>query len=70
MIESIIATIVGSFMYDNVDFFKTMKEQRAEGYEWVYKPKTHNPEVPAITIENPVTKDKKVIWVLEDTNGR
>lgn len=65
MIESIIATIVGSFMYDNIDFFKTMKEQRADGYEWTYSPKDHNPEVPAITIENPVTKDKKVIWVLE-----
>ena len=65
MIESIIATIVGSFMYDNIDFFKTMKEQRADGYVWAYKPKDHNPEVPAITIEHPVTKDKKVIWVLE-----
>ena len=39
MIESIIATIVGSFMYDNIDFFKTMKEQRAQGYECVYKTK-------------------------------
>ena len=65
MIESIIATIVGSFMYDNIDFFKTMKEQRADGYEWAYSPKNHNPDVPAITIEHPITKDKKVIWVLE-----
>ena len=65
MIESIIATIVGSFMYDNIDFFKTMKEQRADGYEWAYSPKDHNPNVPAITIEHPVTKEKKVIWVLE-----
>lgn len=65
MIESIIATIVGSFMYDNIDFFKTMKEQRADGYEWAYSPKDHNPDVPAITIEHPVTKEKKVIWVLE-----
>ena len=65
MIESIIATIVGSFMYDNIDFFKTMKEQRADGYEWAYSPKDHNPEVPAIAIEHPVTKEKKVIWVLE-----
>lgn len=65
MIESIIATIVGSFMYDNIDFFKTMKEQRADGYEWAYSPKDHNPDVPAITIEHPITKDKKVIWVLE-----
>ena len=65
MIESIIATIVGSFMYDNIDFFKTMKEQRADGYEWAYSPKDHNPDVPAITIEHTITKDKKVIWVLE-----
>ena len=65
MIESIIATIVGSFMYDNIDFFETMKEQRAYGYEWAYSPKDHNPDVPAITIEHPITKDKKVIWVLE-----
>ena len=52
-------------MYDNIDFFKTMKEQRADGYEWAYSPKNHNPDVPAITIEHPITKDKKVIWVLE-----
>lgn len=52
-------------MYDNIDFFKTMRDQKADGYEWVYNPKEHNPEVPAITIENPATKDKNVIWVLE-----
>ena len=69
MIESIIATIVGSFMYDNIDFFISFKEQRAEGYEWVYNPKDHNPEVPAITIKTP-TGSEKVIWVLEDKNGR
>ena len=65
MIEGIIATIVGSFMYDNINFFKTVKDQRADGYEWVYQPKVHNPDAPAITIEHPVTKDKRVIWVLE-----
>ena len=65
MIEGIIATIVGSFMYDNIDFFKTAKDQRADGYEWVYQPKNHHPEVPAITIEHPVSKEKRVIWVLE-----
>ncbi|MAI17791.1 MAG: hypothetical protein CMH04_03935 [Marinovum sp.] len=65
MIETIIASLIGSFMYDNIDFFKTMKEQKADGYEWTYNPKNHNPEVPAIAIENPVTKDKNVIWVLE-----
>ena len=65
MIEGIIATIVGSFMYDNIDFFKTVKDQRADGYEWVYQPKVHNPDAPAITIQHPVTKDKRVIWVLE-----
>ena len=65
MIEGIIATLVGSFMYDNIDFFKTVKDQRADGYEWVYQPKVHNPDTPAITIEHPVTKDKRVIWILE-----
>lgn len=65
MIEGIIATIVGSFMYDNIDFFKTAKDQRADGYEWTYHPKNHNPEVPAITFEHPVSKEKRVIWVLE-----
>lgn len=65
MIEGIIATLVGSFMYDNIDFFKTVKDQRADGYEWVYQPKVHNPDAPAITIEHPVTKDKRVIWILE-----
>ncbi len=65
MLEIIIATFVGSFMYDNVEFFKTMKEQQSQGYQWEYNPKDHNPEVPAITIEHPISKDKKVIWVLE-----
>ena len=50
--------------YDNVDFFKTVKEQRADGYQWEWNYKDRNPDVPAIPLQYDNGKEK-VIWVLE-----
>lgn len=66
MIELIIATFVGSFMYDNAEFFSTAKKQMEEGASWhISGPQDANPDVPGITYKSPVTGDEKVIWVLE-----
>ena len=52
--------MVGAFMWSNAEFFSTTKTQKEAGAEWVFNPKEHNPEAPAITIN-----ENKVIWVLE-----
>lgn len=70
MIETMIASFVGAFMWDNVKFFNTAKEQQEAGYEWVYKGyKDRDPNVPAISITTH-NGSEKVIWVLEDKDGR
>tara|TARA_B100000035_G_scaffold294031_1_gene283948 strand:+ start:512 stop:709 length:198 start_codon:yes stop_codon:yes gene_type:complete len=63
MFTIIIGTAVGMFMWNNAEFFNTAKQQREEGYEWVFKPKEHDTSVPAI----PMTVDdkSKIIWKLE-----
>ena len=58
--EILIGTMVGAFMWSNAEFFSTAKTQKEAGAEWVFNPKEHNPEAPAITIN-----ENKVIWVLE-----
>ena len=34
MVEALIASILGSFVYDNIDFFKTANHQHNDGYRW------------------------------------
>ena len=35
MLEAMIGSILGSFFYENVEFFKTVKEQRERGYKFL-----------------------------------
>ena len=65
MVETIIASMLGSFMYDNFEFFKTANKQYEQGYRWEIDYKTRNPNVPAIPLINEVTGEEKVIWVLK-----
>ena len=65
MIETLIMSVLGSFIYDNAEFFKTANKQIEQGYQWECDYKDRNKEVPAI----PLTyKDgsEKVIWVLKE----
>lgn len=64
MIEAIIGSFIGAFMWDNAEFLHTAKQQQEEGYEWVYNPKARDPEVPAIPLLKP-NGEQTVIWVLE-----
>ena len=64
MLEAMIGSILGSFFYENVEFFKTVKEQRERGYKWEFNIKERNPDVPAIPLQYDNGKEK-VIWVLE-----
>ena len=34
MLEALAISVLGSFFYDNVEFFKVVKEQRESGYQW------------------------------------
>ena len=65
MIEGIIASFVGAFMWDNVEFLNKSKQQQEAGYEWVYKPKERDKNVPAIPIINH-DGSQTVIWILEE----
>ena len=63
MIEAIVVFVLGSFTYDNLDFFHTAKNQMSNGYKWEMNYKERNPDVPAIPLIN---NDKEtVIWVLK-----
>ena len=64
MLEAMIGSILGSFFYENVEFFKTVKDQREQGYKWEFNIKKRNPDVPAIPLQYDNGKEK-VIWVLE-----
>ena len=64
MLEGIIVFVLGSFVYDNLDFFHTAKNQMRDGYEWELNIKERNPDVPAIPLQYENGKEK-VIWVLE-----
>ena len=41
MLEAVIVFVLGSFTYNNLDFFHTAKNQMNDGYkwEWNYKPR-------------------------------
>ena len=64
MLEALAISVIGSFFYDNVEFFKTVKEQKESGYQWEWNYKDRNPDVPAIPLQYDNGKEK-VIWVLE-----
>ena len=34
MLEALVISVMGSFFYENAEFFKTVKEQREDGYQW------------------------------------
>ena len=64
MLEGTIVFVLGSFVYDNLDFFHTAKNQINDGYKWEWNYKVRNPNVPAIPLQYENGKEK-VIWVLE-----
>ena len=64
MLEAMIGSILGSFFYENGEFFKTVKEQRERGYKWEFNIKERNPDVPAIPFKYD-DGTEKVIWVLQ-----
>jgi|TARA_Y100000114_G_scaffold145106_1_gene154409 hypothetical protein len=64
MVEALVISVLGSFVYDNLDFFHTVKEQRKDGYRWEMNIKDRNPDVPAIPLQYE-DGSEKVIWVLE-----
>ena len=65
MVEALIASILGSFVYDNIDFFKTANRQYNDGYKWEMNIKERNPDVPAIPLIREDNGKQTVIWVLE-----
>ena len=46
MIETLIMSVLGSFIYDNAEFFKTANKQVEQGYQWEWDYKDRNKEVP------------------------
>ena len=64
MIETLIFSVLCSFIYENAEFFKTANKQVNQGYNWEWNYKERNVDVPAIPFKY---KDgsEKVIWVLE-----
>ena len=63
MLEAIVVFVLGSFTYDNLDFFYTAKNQMDDGYKWEWNYKERNQDVPAIPLVN--NNKETVIWVLE-----
>ena len=66
MIETLIISMLGSFAYDNLEFFNTSKNQMKQGYVWEYEYKERNPNVPAIPLINESTGKETVIWALKE----
>ena len=64
MVEALIISVLGSFIYDHTDFFTTANKQVNQGYNWELNYKDRNPSVPAIPLKSE-TGSEKVIWVLE-----
>ena len=60
MVEALIASILGSFVYDNLEFFNTSNKQVSDGYKWEM-----NIKVPAIPLIREDNGKQTVIWVLE-----
>ena len=64
MVETLIISVLGSFIYDHADFFTTANKQVTQGYNWEWNYKDRNPNVPAIPLKYE-NGSEKVIWVLE-----
>ena len=64
MVEALLMSVLGSFIYDNANFFTTANKQVNEGYKWEWNYKDRNPNVPAISLKSE-TGSEKVTWVLE-----
>tara|TARA_B100000214_G_C23855896_1_gene575663 strand:- start:671 stop:868 length:198 start_codon:yes stop_codon:yes gene_type:complete len=64
MLETLIFSVLGSFIYDNAEFFKTANKQVNQGYNWEWNYKERNVDVPAIPFKHE-DGSEKVIWVLE-----
>tara|TARA_B100000963_G_scaffold264150_1_gene232255 strand:- start:685 stop:882 length:198 start_codon:yes stop_codon:yes gene_type:complete len=64
MVEALIISVLGSFIYDHADFFTTANKQVTQGYNWEWNYKDRNPNVPAISLKSE-NGSEKVIWVLE-----
>ena len=60
MVEALVISVLGSFVYDNLDFFHVVKEQRKDGYRWEMNIKDRNPDVPTIYPYNMKTVQKKL----------
>ena len=65
MLEALVISVPGSFVYDNLDFFKTANHQYNDGYKWEMNIKERNPDVPAIPLIREDNGKQTVIWVLE-----
>ena len=64
MIEALIISVMGSFIYDHAEFFRTANKQVNQGYTWEWNYKERNADVPAIPFKYE-DGSEKVIWVLE-----
>ena len=64
MVETLIISVLGSFIYDHADFFTTANKQGNQGYTWELNYKDRYPNVPAISLKSE-NGSEKVIWVLE-----
>ena len=52
---AVLLLIAGLFIADNSEFFRTVEQQRAEGYTWSQiECRQVNPELPAITMDTPI----------------
>ena len=52
MVEALLMSVLGSFIYDHADFFTTANKQVNEGYKWEWNYKDRNPNVPAISLQS------------------
>ena len=64
MVEALIMSVLGSFIYDHADFFTTANKQIKDGYEWDYIGKTKPSGVPAITVK-PQVGDEYILFKLK-----
>ena len=64
MIETLIFSVLGSFIYDNAEFFKTANKEHSQGYNWEWNYKDRDVSVAAIPFKYE-DGSEKVIWVLE-----
>lgn len=54
---AVLVLIAGLFFADNNEFFRTVEQQRAEGYTWQsIDCRQVTPDLPALTIDTPTGK--------------